>query len=297
MLLSSIYQLIFYHRDSLIAFVFIFSIMNECFAEDLSSNHQKDDYIKEHESCEKLVGTIATDLNCLFNFDISVSHSLSDDETIARASVQPSVRFDFRRFGFTVAYFHYFDEEEKQSYQPDFTYRLGYEDYDPNTISLSYANYGGNRLNPRKGERITRLENGTISLTYRFQFDDKVTTKLSNLKSYFSCNTSANWTPRYYDEVENDDNAANQITLSLGCQYIIWDGIFVRGDALFYPIDDQRQSFNPDYTYGFGYNTYKRNRLAIEYQNYAGNHWPWRQGKNAGGFRDGSVSLIYHLPF
>ncbi len=282
-------------RHFVVAMMFI-PVFISCITSMSAANERERSYIKEREPCENFSGNHLENLDCLFNFNVSVGYGIDRDDDVANGSITPSVSFDYKNFGFGFTYVHYLEEEKQQSYQPDFTYKFGYEDFDPNTISLTYANFGGNRLNPSQGERITRLEHGVTSLTYRSRFDDDVTTKLTGLDGYLSCSTSANWVPRYYDEDKNDFSS-NQLSLSFGCSYVVWKGLFIRGEALFYPIADQQQSFNPDYTYGFGYNTYERNSLAIEVQNYAGNRWPGRRDRNEGSFSDGSIRLIYHLPF
>src|SRR5262249_12798283 len=69
-----------------------------------------------------------------------------------------------------TTYYRYLDADLQAPWNPDFSYNFGYDDRHPYTLSLVYANYGGNRLHPdrSKGEHFTRFEEGTFSLGWKF---------------------------------------------------------------------------------------------------------------------------------
>jgi hypothetical protein len=49
---------------------------------------------------------------------------------------------------FSTTLCKYLDENQQASWNPDFTYSFGYDDWHPYILSLVYANYGGNRVRP-----------------------------------------------------------------------------------------------------------------------------------------------------
>ena len=63
-----------------------------------------------------------------------------------------------------VTAFGYLQRERQQAWNPDFTYCFGYNDWHPNTASLTYCNYGGNRY---QGLR-TDFQTGGWTAAYKF---------------------------------------------------------------------------------------------------------------------------------
>ncbi|UTT86960.1 hypothetical protein LZI70_16200 [Vibrio pelagius] len=67
--------------------------------------------------------------------------------------------------------FYYFDKQQQQPWNPDYTYGFGYFDWRPGTITLQYNNYSGNRWNSSdRGEGTGRFKDGSITLAYSFAF-------------------------------------------------------------------------------------------------------------------------------
>ena len=86
-------------------------------------------------------------------------------------TLQASIKYNPLSYWFINATFYYYlDSSLKASFNPDFSYSFGYDDWHPYTFSLVYSNYGGNRFNPnkRKNERFTTFEEGTISIGWKF---------------------------------------------------------------------------------------------------------------------------------
>ncbi len=53
-----------------------------------------------------------------------------------------------------VTFYQYADPNYQQGYEPDFSYSFGVANYAPDTLSIEYSNYGGNRLSPKSRRRI-----------------------------------------------------------------------------------------------------------------------------------------------
>ena len=195
-------------------------------------------------------------------------------------------------------FYYYWDKEQKQDWNPDFTYVFGYSDWRPYTLSLIYSNYGGNRFNPEPGRRRTEFSQGTWALGWKFPVT-------SPFKEWFTftddgsigCQIDYNLTPEYFD-LESISYKRNQQTMSLGCKYAIWGNWYVNGTAFYYFDKSQQQPWNPDFTYGFGYFDWRPGTITLQYNNYSGNRWRSSQrGENTGRFKDGAITLAYSFTF
>lgn len=230
--------------------------------------------------------------------DIDLAHSFSlGNEDIASSAFEPAIMARYDKWEAEIVGIFYYDSDDKADFQPDFTYRLGWISYDPNSFSLFYENFDANRFIPDDGERFSRIERGQVVLGFRFRIDDEFTQSWTGLDNHMNCDAETRWVPRFLDLDPFDVNADHKVILSMDCKYKIMGGLFVRGEALFYPVKGQQQVFDPDFTYSFGYDTDQRNSLALEYDNFTPNRYPGHDLDGEGSFKDGFWKLTYHLPF
>lgn len=192
-----------------------------------------------------------------------------------------------------------FDElisDSREANDSDFVYSFGYDYYKPGTFSLTYSNYGENRFDPDEGQKVSRLRQGSIRFAYKLELKDRVLApRFTETTRMLRCQPGITTTPTYLDE-ESDELRNFRTSLSFGCRYPIWRSFYVGATAILYPQPDQQQAWDPDYTYGFGWASYRPGGLVVEYNNYSGNRWPWREAESGGGFFDGSVTVSYRLP-
>ncbi|MGF1776317.1 hypothetical protein [Vibrio nomapromontoriensis] len=194
--------------------------------------------------------------------------------------------------------YYYWDKEQQQPWNPDFTYVFGYSDWRPYTFSLLYSNYGGNRFSPEPGGSRTNFNEGTWSLGWKFPVTGKLLewTRISKDGS-IGCQTDYNYTPSYFDLASTGYKAHHQ-TLSLGCKYAITGNWYINATAFYYFDRSQQQPWNPDFTYGFGYFDWRPGTITLQYNNYSGNRWNSQDaGENTGRFLDGSVMIAYSFSF
>jgi hypothetical protein len=195
-----------------------------------------------------------------------------------------------------VTFYQYIEPDKQAPWNPDWTYVFGYDDWRPYTLSLVYANYSGNRLAPDRslGEKITRFEEGVISLGWKLPFPEE-------LKEYFLIDPDGaighgvyyNAMPRY--ERENGPGRGEwKQSLSFATRFTVWKWLFAEFTLFWYPIGGQQQPWDPDFTYGFGWFDWHPWTLSLQYNNYSGNRWPGRSlGRGNGRFDDGAVSLWF----
>lgn len=191
----------------------------------------------------------------------------------------------------TVAYR---DRAAQKPWDPDYTYSFGYDDWHPYTLSLVYANYGGNRFRPPSGEPSSRFDEGQWTLGWKFNLPETVEhwVLIGNGDSA-GCNASAAVTPRYEDPATLAKKK-NKWVLGLGCRYSLSSGWYANFNLLHYTDADQQQPWNPDYTYGFGYFDWRPGSFSLQYNNYSGNRFsPSERGPGTGHFENGSLTLSW----
>lgn len=197
---------------------------------------------------------------------------------------------------FQTTIYGYLFPDERASWSPDFTYVFGYDDWHPYTFSLVYANYTGNHFSPDadKGEHYSQFDQGTVSLGWKY-----VLPKF--LEQLFIVHPTGgigfgiyyNVTPSYVESNSTRLGEWKQ-SLSFTMRYVIYKWFYFNFAFYYYPDPSQRQPWDPDFTYGFGYFDWHPGTITIQYNNYSGNRYPWNKGSpNTGDFGDGSVSILY----
>ncbi|MCL1125239.1 hypothetical protein [Shewanella surugensis] len=219
----------------------------------------------------------------------------SNQNTTASLSLKYSILGNW--FISATAYY-YFDPDLQQAWNPDYTYVFGYSDWRPYTFSLLYSNYGGNRFAPEEGQKSTEFGQGTWSLGWKFPVGEPWIDWLSFTdKGAIGCQFDYNYTPEYFD-LASSEYLTGQQTISLGCKYAIIGNWYVNGTAFYYLDSSQKQPWNPDYTYGFGYFDWHPGTITVQYNNYSGNRWnSSERGEDTGRFIDGSISISYSFTF
>ncbi|QHM75492.1 hypothetical protein C7M52_01446 [Mixta theicola] len=185
---------------------------------------------------------------------------------------------------------------DTSKYTTDFRYSFGYDDWHANTLSLVYSNYGDNRLFPSGNKRRTYFEQGAFTLAWKFSLPKSIERHLLIQQGdSLVCQTGYSWIPRYYSLADNDLRSNKNVFLG-GCGYTFKQHFFVRATAFWFPDSAQQQPWNGDYSYSFGYAGYTPGSFSVQYANYSGTRYPGRSSSNAK-FREGTISLIWFLPF
>jgi len=192
-----------------------------------------------------------------------------------------------------LTFFQYLKREYQQSYEPDFTYSFGVANYSPDSFSLEYSNFGGNRLFPNtsKGEEYTDFTTGTVTATYRYEvpkrlveiFYPKKDTLVGGWISY-------SLTPRVSKDLRWKHMVGFGFSIPIYKKISFW----IQGN--WYPKSGQEVSGDPDFIYGFGYYDWFPGGFILSYSNYASNSYPWRADKG-GRFSDGSITIAYNIRF
>lgn len=188
-----------------------------------------------------------------------------------------------------IGLYHYVDSDKRRPWNGDFSYALGYSNPKPHTFSLTYSNYANNRFNPARGKPVSPVELGSINLGWKFRLPRALDVDASAQRSI--CSLGYHVQPRYEKIV---GTGAMKQAASVGCTYPIWKMLYVEGEVFVYT-DGQRQAWDPDFTYSFGWFNWRPKTFSLQYSNYSGNRFFWSESKGAGGFKKGSVSLSWRL--
>jgi|GEM_PF-6704670 len=219
--------------------------------------------------------------------------------TQGEPAVSPTFQAEFRVepvsywFG-SIAFYRYLYGDRQRPWNPDFTYTFGYDDWHPDTISLVYGNYAGNRLRPASSETHAHFSEGTWSLGYKFRMPKALDPIFkADEKHEVICIVNAHVTPRY-TTLQDTSLQKYKRALSLGCRYMLPSNLYANLTVFYYPDHSQQQPWDPDFTYSFGYFDWRPGTISVQYNNYSGNRFAWRNGNDGqGGFRAGSVSVFW----
>ena len=182
---------------------------------------------------------------------------------------------------------------QQQPDDSDYNYSIAYRFTDD--LSLTYASYSGNRWTKQPGEKNSGgLTGGTFTLSHRLPIKIPAFEQPESIVRGFNCSGSVSYAPRY--GTDGQGQRRNKTSLGLSCGFTLLDRLQLRASTHFYPISDQQQPWDPDFTYSASYRF--TDRLTLEYANYSGNRWPWNDAKgNARGLASGGFRLAYKLDF
>lgn len=199
-----------------------------------------------------------------------------------------------------INFTRYFDENLKAPWNPDFTYTFGYNDWHPWTLSLVYANYGGNRLNPDRseGERHTHFDQGSWTLGWKTPPSESIQRLFRvHPTSSLGCNGGLSFTPTFLDLASLSEKSWKKV-IRFGCKYTIVGNWYFNITTAWYPDKSQKQPWDPDFTWGFGYFDWRPGKFSIQYNNYAANRFPWREDRDfTTRLKDGSISASWKWSF
>lgn len=211
-------------------------------------------------------------------------------------SLAASVKYNpISNWFFRVTFFKYLKPDLQAPWHPDFTYNFGYDDWRPYTLSFVYNNYTGNRLFPdkSKGEIFSNFLQGSFSLGWKLPAPDFIenllkihsTSSLGHIINY-------NVTPEYFDLKTGKENWKQSI--SFNTKYNIYSYFYINVNLFYYFKPNSQQPWDPDFTYGFGYFDWHTGTITIQYNNYSGNRFFWREkSSSTGAFQDGSLSVSW----
>jgi len=184
-----------------------------------------------------------------------------------------------------TGFFYYIEKNERKSWEPDFIYRFGCEDWRPYALSLIYSNFAGNRSYSDIAEKY---DQGTYALTWNLPVPDSVARPfLIETEKKIGCKLNLLHSPRYVSEDGALKHDMSRLSLSFDAP--VYGGWYLSFSLFHYVDNSQLQPWSPDYTYEFGW---RNEKFSISYKNYGGNRFPWRSSlPHDSNFADGSIAV------
>ncbi|TAE26772.1 MAG: hypothetical protein EAZ92_10385 [Candidatus Kapaibacterium sp.] len=229
----------------------------------------------------------------------------SNSQGVALSSAVLGLSLSYKPISYwfvSVSVMRYFFPSQKQSWNPDFTYSFGYNDWHPYTFSFVYSNHQGNRLFPSiaSGEVVTRFWEGNFSLGWKFP-SAKLIEHLCVVHPSGGIGHSLhlNIHPQYRIQgAKHDELGYWKTALSFSTKYTIYEQIYANFTVFWYPIHGQQQPWDPDFTYGIGFFDWHPYTLSVQYNNHVGGRFPWNPSNaKLKGLLDGTLSLSWSFVF
>jgi len=187
-------------------------------------------------------------------------------------------------------------------YQPDFSYSFGYDDWHPDTFSLTYSNYANDKIFNKNGYDTFNFDSGTWEFAYKTKYKDlfikpSFTYTPKGNKRFLNLFISKNINDFLFSLYFNHYLNYTQDRLSLSIKKFIYKRFFVSGTVYLYSKLSKQTSLEPDYAYSFGWYNPKPYHLNIAYSDYyMPNRFPWRKEKGPE-FLDGVISAWFNWKF
>lgn len=236
------------------------------------------------------------------NLSYNTGRVLIDDghevHTEYRSALAVFTRIRFvEEFSLNTTFYKDFNPKATARWISDYTYSIARYNWRPNKFNYGYENYLNNKYSDNFETFKENFLEGYYFVSYNQWLSDKVMNKIkldstSSLRfTYFA---------RYAIKYRNENNVVRgglfdgKPTLGAGFRYTLFWNIYVESAVYFYFNPEiQKQPWDPDYTYGFGYFDWRSFRLSLTYGNWAINRFPWnKSGYPRYGFVDGNFRIV-----
>jgi len=205
------------------------------------------------------------------------------------------IRF-YEEFSFITQFFIDFNKRATARWTTDYSYALGRYNWRPKKFNYGYENYMNNKYSDSFEEFCKKFLEGYYFLSYQHNLPQNITKAIAldsttNLKLIYF----ARYAIKYRDEfnVSHGGLTKGKTSLGIGARLTLWRNFYAEAAVYYYADPTQRQPWDPDYSYGFGYFDYRAFRLSFTYGNWAINRFDKSDKKYPNyGFKDGQFRVI-----
>ncbi len=180
---------------------------------------------------------------------------------------------------------------EQQGWAPDFTYLLGWGDWRPGSWFVEHANYTATRYPWRDGPTALPLQ-GMTTGGRRYQWPEAWRAAMGP-RWWAGGALMAGYAIAYGRP--DGSTGWNLAVLSHTTQLSWREHLFGEVRVFLYPIPNQQQTWDPDFTWSLGWMDWRPWRLSARWANYAGNRWPGRELEGNGGLGRGALFVDFEL--
>jgi hypothetical protein len=180
--------------------------------------------------------------------------------------------------------------------KPDFAYTIERAKWDPNSFSYGYINYELNQYSNSLNEFLQNFAKGSLFVRYYNRLPNKwIKAVRFDSTGSLSYSVTLKYAIKYVSQTQETAGGlfTGKPVIGVNLRYVFIKDMYLEGTALCYLRPKTRLSYDPDFTYGFGYNTYHHLSFGFSYGNYSSNRYPWnkKEIKNYN-FLDGSFSVL-----
>jgi len=180
----------------------------------------------------------------------------------------------------------------------EYFFQIGNYNWRNKTFSYGYENYQPNKWDSFFEDFYTNLKRGYFFGSYKY-----VITKPKNkesLKPLFWDETSKidispiiKIHPEYQDEFNEFAGNIKPI-VGVNIRYVIIKNIYVEAGLFYYPVQESKLPWDPDYTYGFGIFDHRKFKINFSYGNWISNRYSWNTTElDYHGFLNGEFVLNF----
>lgn len=202
----------------------------------------------------------------------------------------------YKELQLSTSLFYNFNSNQLPLWVSDAFYSLKWYNWRPHTFSFGYDNYAPNRFD-KLNEWGDNFLLGSYFISYNLPLYKKWLNKIRiDNTTNFMIIPTARYSINYLDD--NGLTKSTKPILSVSANYTIAKRFFIMGTIHSYPLKNTKTSWDPDFTYSFGYSDYRPWKLSITYGNWVVNRFnPKNKMPKDYGFIDGNISINYNYSF
>ena len=208
------------------------------------------------------------------------------------------IRF-FEEFSFNTTFYKDFNRMAATRWISDFSYSIGRYNWRPNKFNYGYENYINNKYSDNYKTFSEKFLEGYYFVSYNHTLSDKVMTKIkldstTSVKFIYFVRYSIKY--RDENEVEHGSLFNGKPTMGIALRATVFRNIYVESAVYqYFNPSVEKQPWDPDFTYGFGYFDWRSFRCTLTYGNWAVNRFPWNKTAYPRyGFLDGNFKIGFN---
>jgi hypothetical protein len=204
------------------------------------------------------------------------------------------IRF-VEEFSFNSTFYKDFNPRATARWVSDYTYSIGRYNWRPGKFNYGYENYLNNKYTDDLNKFGEHFLEGYYFVSYN-HYPRKLN-RIITIDSTTSLRLIyfARYSIKYRDpnDVLHGGLVNGKPTFGAAMRFTMFWNIYVEGALYGYPDPSQKQPWDPDYSYGFGYFDWRAFRLSLTYGNWAVNRFPWNKTfYKRYGFLDGNFKIV-----
>ena len=240
-------------------------------------------------------GEVGSSNSRSFHYDYDAGKYFINYRNSAFASL--NIRF-VEEFSLYTTFLYHFNKKAVMPWTADYFYSLKRYNWRPNTFSYGYENYADNQYDDKLDELYQKFLRGYFFVSYNHRLPKKWIDKV-RLSKYtdFSLTYFMRYSARYKDEmgVTHGSILKGKPVIGATARYTIWEFLYVEAAAYYYPVQQSKLPWDPDFTYGFGWSDWRPFKLSITYGNWVVNRFPWNTNEMPYyNFTDGDLRISFN---